>query len=557
MNPDGLSYLDIGTETLRNGPSALVNGLWSPGYPALLSLALLLFRPAPHWEFPLVHLVNLFIFVLDLWAFHFFLQRWLSYEETLRPQNEAARRYIVPFAFCVFLLFTLQDGGLRAVNPDLCVIAIVFLIAGISCRLALPGSGRLHYVALGLALGLGYYAKAPMLPLGLVLVAGFLIYPPSRLVSRRRLLLSMSVFLLTAAPLVALLSQRVGHLSLGEAGKLNYAWHVNGLQPYAGWTGSNQGQTFSSLPVYGLLPPPASASDAPHLSGVPEHPPRTLMEKPFILEFASPVKGTFPLWYDPAYWYAGAKARFDLRQQIAALKETFGIYERFFLDSPKTPLLGGAIALCLVAGRREDFFGAPRSAWLFAWPLAAMLAYVFVHVELRYIAGFGVLLWLSIYGALTARVNRGVAAAVCAAVGCAMMIPFLFDMAQTGFLTAGDLAHSRQPDYEVVAVALRNLGLRSGDRLAVVGFPFDPLYAHYDGLRVVATIPATDEFWNLSEPELRSVGARLAQIGVKALVAQKRPLSSTPANWRDVNLRDSGPFSILLLSEPAPKVPLE
>src|SRR5580704_9147365 len=58
MNPDGLSYLDLGSEALRSGPSALVNGLWSPGYPALLSLALALFHPTPRQEFPLVQFVN-------------------------------------------------------------------------------------------------------------------------------------------------------------------------------------------------------------------------------------------------------------------------------------------------------------------------------------------------------------------------------------------------------------------------------------------------------------------------------------------------------------------
>ncbi len=35
------------------------------------------------------------------------------------------------------------------------------------------------------------------------------------------------------------------------------------------------------------------------------------MTKPELLEFAEPVSGTFPLWYDPAYWYAGVKAKFD------------------------------------------------------------------------------------------------------------------------------------------------------------------------------------------------------------------------------------------------------
>ncbi len=153
MNPDGLSYLDLASEGLHSGPSALLNGYWSPGYPVLLSLALALFRPSPAQEFPLVHFVNLFIFALTLLAFHFFLRHWLL-SHTDDAIGDQEKKDFVPFAFCTFLWFTLEYIGVGVVTPDLCVAAIVFLAAGITCRLSLPGSSRKHYVALGFALGL-------------------------------------------------------------------------------------------------------------------------------------------------------------------------------------------------------------------------------------------------------------------------------------------------------------------------------------------------------------------------------------------------------------------
>ena len=73
-------------------------------------------------------------------------------------------------------------------------------------------------------------------------------------------------------------------------------------------------------------------------------------------------------------------------------------------------------------------------------------------------------------------------------------------------------------------------------------------------VRVVVEIPATDEFWNLSTLELKSVAERLARIGVKAIVAKNRPDISAPANWRDVKICDSLRYSVLLLSEPLPKI---
>src|SRR5207248_584625 len=64
MNPDGLSYLDIASQTLDRGPVELVSGYWSPGYPALISLSMALFRPTPEAEVPLLHGLNFGIFIL-------------------------------------------------------------------------------------------------------------------------------------------------------------------------------------------------------------------------------------------------------------------------------------------------------------------------------------------------------------------------------------------------------------------------------------------------------------------------------------------------------------
>lgn len=547
MNPDGLSYVDMASEALHSGPCALINGLWSPGYPALLSLAFALFHPSPAQEFPFVHFVNFLIFALTLWAFQFFLVRWRLYTNAFRSMADEDMRFIVPFAYCTFLWFTLEHIGLRFVTPDLCVAAVVFLAAGIACRLGLPDSSRKHYVALGLAFGLGYYFKAPLFPLGVVLLGGFLLYPPSRGITRRKLLLSLLIFLLAAAPLVTALSSRAGKLSFGEAGRLNYAWYVNGLHPFIGWIGSEQGQPFSSV-QHDLQPQAASANDA-HTSGVPEHPPRRLMEKPLILEFGSPIKGTFPLWYDPSYWYAGANVRFDLRKQINVLGGSLEEYKTIFHQT--RVLFYGAAVLSFVAACRKRFPNVTlREFWLLAWPVAAMLMYALVHLETRYIAPFLVLLWLAIYSAVFSRVDRRIAVTVCVVLIGLLMVPLSDDVAAENARATNELLSSSQPDYQAIAAGLRNLGLQGGDCLAVVGYPFDPFYARYAGLRVVANIPATDEFWNLSAPELKSVAERLTQIGVKAIVAENRPDVSTVANWQDMKISESKRFSVLLLEKP-------
>ena len=50
-----------------------------------------------------------------------------------------------------------------------------------------------------------------------------------------------------------------------------------------------------------------------------KHPPRQIFEKPDVFEFAKPVGGTYPLWFDPAYWMQGVKVRLDWRQLAVAI----------------------------------------------------------------------------------------------------------------------------------------------------------------------------------------------------------------------------------------------
>jgi hypothetical protein len=116
-----------------------------------------------------------------------------------------------------------------------------------------------------------------------------------------------------------------------------------------------------------------------------------------------------------------------------------------------------------------------------------------------------------------------------------------------------DFVRPRQSeDYETIAVGLHNLGLHSGDRLALVGSAFwpdgsYPIYARIDRLRVVAQIPEATEFWRLGTQELESLEESLAAIGVKAIVARDRPDCAVPANWRDITVNQGVRFSILLL----------
>jgi hypothetical protein len=528
MGPDGLSYLDMASEAVSDGPSSLVNAIWSPCYPALISIAIFLFRPSPGHEFPLVHFVNFFVFILALSAFSFFLHFWLETTHRGEIADDSAKTYVTPFAFSTFLWFTLKWIGVDAVCPDLGVAAIVFVAAGIGCRLSLPDPRWGHYVTLGLVLGAGYYFKAAMLPLGLaLLVLLFFLLPRSSGVPLQKrvtpLALSLVVFLLAATPLAAALSIRAHKLTFGDAGRLNYLWHVNRLL----WSG-------------GYEPTEPDTT--------PEHPAPKLLTVPLTLAFASPIKGTYPLWYDPSYWYAGIKATFNLRQQVAALLDSCRVYKDLMVQT--IAYLSGAIALCLLGAREKLSAAVFRNVWWqLAWVLIACAMFALVHVEMRYVAPLFVLLWLNVYHVLMSRVTRQIAAAVCVTVAFTVMAPFMDRVAAANAHNVSGLVHPRLPDYQTAALALRALGLQNGDRLAIVGYAYNCYYARCARLQVVAQIPDAHAFWRLSAPELQAVLERLASVGVKAVVATNRPDAFAQSGWKDVSESDSGRLSVLLLTQ--------
>jgi hypothetical protein len=517
-NPDALSYLDLASEFLKSGPSGLVNTYWSPGYPLFISAGLALFRPSPANELLVLHVVNVAIFACTFLAFSYFLKYWLALHF---PRDNRTHPLIVPLAYSTFLFFTLGFIGVDFGTPDMGVAAIVFGLAGIVCRLCLPGASARHYVALGMVLAGGYYMKAVMLPLGMVLIALFTIMSPVRPVPWFKLGLTVAVWLVSIAPFVIILSKSAGHPTFGETGKINYAWMVNGTHPFTGWTG-----------------------DAHGANGIPLHPPRRLAENPEVLEFASPVPGTFPLWFDPSYWYAGMKTQFHPDEQTRVLKSSWALLSRYWLEPPFLWIsVLGLWLYGLRSGRQNRL--EPRHYWQLAWPAAACVLYSLVWVEKRFFGAFFVMAWLCLYTICLRRVNERVALVFCATLSLILTAPVA--ISSTAAIAIRDKLPAYDPTrYEKVGRGLQSAGVNRGDAVAIIGDPMEPFYVRYAGARVVANVPSADEFWH-TDPETRaSILKRLAGTGVKAVVARNRP-EAAASEWIDIQIPNGQRYSILRL----------
>jgi hypothetical protein len=526
-----LSYFDMASDALHFGPRSLVDLYWSPLYPALLAGWLGVFRPSPAAELPCVIFLNWLIFVLCFLSFWFFCSSW---QRALRPpggadsDDRSFHKTIAYLGIGVFFWCVTSFVGINWVTPDLCVAAIVFLAAGVCCRLSPAPAGWRMYGFLGAVLGLGYYAKAAMFPAALLLLSCLLAFPPSTPPNRRGIALAAGVFLLTATPLIALMSRRAGHPTIGEAGRLNYAWYVNKVPPFfwmTVWTGGPPGH------------------------GAPLHPIRQLSDNPRLVEFESPVGGTFPLFRDPAYWYDGVRASFNLTQQLAVLRG----HLTFFLQLAKdvSVLLGGALALCVLTLRTKS---RPRPTapfrWMIAWPIAVFGMYSCVHIEERFVAAFIVLLGLAVFGVLLCRVDpeAGRVAAITVACSLLLQVALLYSYGAGKRVWHEVIGHGQQPWYLAVAEQLRQIGIHPGDRLALVGQDPPEYGVRLAGARIVAMFPDADSYWKAGAPDLARAQEQLRKAGIKALLATKSDaIGADAAGWTAIS--DSG-YMVRLLDAP-------
>lgn len=353
VSPDGISYLDLSDAVLQARWPALVSTYWGPLYPVLIGLARLglAWTPlgSPANEFALVHVVNLILFTISLAAFEWLVAelaivaaRWGNRSLASAPGRVAA--------YVLFGALTLAMTPPSLTTPDLLVNAACFAVFASILRLEPDATPRNGFL-LGASLGLGVLAKSFMLPYS-VLVLGILTVR-FRARGARALAIAAGAWLVLTAPWIAAMSYSNGGFTIGETGRLNYIWFVDGQQPPNG----------GELPVVALT---GSAHEVVPGLGVMRE-----------------VNGTNPLWLDPTRWYRELRPTWDAARQLAVLKHSLRYYLTLF-----APLfLSGAVLIALADRERL------RTAWRRVWPIvllcgAALLAYALVYAVARYLVPF-------------------------------------------------------------------------------------------------------------------------------------------------------------------------
>jgi hypothetical protein len=498
MNPDGISYLDISDRWLAGDLGGVVNGYWSPLYPALLAAVRFVMRPAAQFEFRAAHVANFVVFVIGLITFSVLIRELLA-----RSSWEPWRRnLLILWGYGLFLWSSAGQVNLSIVTPDLLVSASVWLVAFLALKAS--DDRPLFSAALGVASAIAFLVKSVMFPIGLVfLVAGI----PRRRWLRAAIVSSLA-FVCVAGPWIGSLSKQKGRFTFGDTGKLVYALYVDDVGYYTHWHGEPAG------------------------SGTPIHPTRKVFEHPTVYEFNGPVAGSYPPWDDPSYWNEGLRTHVDIRGHVRATIETVKTYYVLFVKTQWA--FAGLLMLLVLTGWRRGLLTTADSTLRIGLPAVfALLLYAVLHVEGRYVGFFMVLLFIAMF--LLVDVERRVFRVVSAVVVTSLLVATLVEVIKQ-YPTRSSL-----PAEWPVAAALDAGGLHNGDGVASVGIMIGHNWPRLLRTRVVAEVPqySVDDFWNAAPETQQRVFDVMRHAGAKVVVGTV-PSACTPATgWTRVSGTDT------------------
>ena len=528
---DGISYLDIADAYLRGEWNVAINPHWSPFYSWLLGLATLVLKPSTYWEFPVVKLVNFLIYLFTLGCFEFFLREFIFYYNNNVSRFSRNSSFSISkwtwllLGYTLFIWSSLKWIGVSCDTPDMCTAAFVYLASGIVLRVNTRSASWFNFIILGLVLGFGYLAKSVMFPLAFVFlgVSAFSVGNLRRALPR--VLAALLVFTVISIPFIAAISTAKGRLTIGEAGKLSYAWYIGPIVADHHWQGELPG------------------------TGTPKHPTRKIIAEPAAFEFGTPVGGTYPVWYDPSYWNEGLKPKFSLIKQIKKVAKNAVYYDKEFLGS----LVFGYLILVGVSGSFWLSIQELTASWRLLIPAAAGLGIFLITTDVgllvlelqastRYIAPFIVLLFAGVFSSMrlpnsseSRRLIAGITIAVLVITGSQLSL-----QASKNVVT---ILRGPEHTHWQVAESLHELGILPGEKVADLKVKaYDYYWARLARVKIVAQIMDAEKFWT-QDDVLRSKALKtIERTGARVIVQKdgsKIPDSAIATGWKKLGNTDS------------------
>jgi hypothetical protein len=318
---------------------------------------------------------------------------------------------------------------------------------------------------------------------------------------------ALVLFLIIATPYVTALSRSKHRFTFSDTSTISYAEYINRMPLFVSWRGED----------------PAG--------GTPVHPARRLLADPPLFEFATPVPGSYPPWYDPSYWYEGLRARFSVKGELWAIFR--GANEYLKMISRSGVLWCVLVILIWVTRQGGGLDRADRPWWPVLLPaVAALVVYSLVHAETRFVTGVGLVL---VIGALS-RVQVATSTAPQKA-RWAKMAVFLVPAIAIAWSVRTDLTRLMHPERFVAweaAQALHADGIPVGAKVGYIGVGLITQWPHLAGVQIIAEMP--DPGWSrlvALDPEIRqAVLRKFADAGATAVVTGHAEVARSDPGWQ-------------------------
>jgi hypothetical protein len=494
---DGIAYLDMSDFTFGgSGWHRLIDGVWSPLYPMVLGISRRLISGAG--EIQNAHYIDIGILIFAFLCFEV-LRRTIK---TVTPGLWVSGWVFDVIAYAVFLWASISAVTLRMIRPDMLMSGFLYLAGSLVLKIRARGGSWTNYILLGVVLGIGYLAKAPMLYIGLALI-GCTLNTRSFKETALKAAAAGAILLAVGSLYFMPLSSKVGHFTLGQSSEYNYLGHIDQIGMYQETLG--------------------------HAAGRFSNPPRVLFHHPPVYSFDTGEAVTFPLRFEPARWVAGARPQFYLPSEIAIIKQNAKIYETLLAQ------LSGVIAGILLFGFLSSH--GFRST-LVNWPLAVagvagLGMYLLVHVEERYVGAFFLLLCLGLISGpcATSRFPEKISGLLAGVIALALLLEVAWGV------RLDYRRYRQQPTNAWVAAAqeLSAKGIRPGAKVARICDRFADLnWARQLRATVVSEVQfdRSDEFWSAT-PDVQDHALRaIAESGAVAVIAHRRAEKPLPQSWQ-------------------------
>ncbi len=554
MDGDGTAFLDVAEALNTHHAGLAVNGYWNPGYPAVLAAAERVAHPSLWTELAVVRYANVLLFAFAMLACVFFTTGLTEARAGWRAAGRAASEpasaipdgalHLLGLAFLTLSLG--RELPVAAPRSDTLLFALLIGAGGLLVRQVVEPRKLWIYAALGVTLGCAYLTKSfaflPSLALVLALLAsGALRSGEERRFSLAGTALFAGLFALIAGPYIVAISRQLGHFTTGESARLNYAFFIDMTGRWHEWYHHDLG----------------------HADGAFLHPETVLATAPPTYSYAAHPEGTFPLWFDPAWWTLGLKPHVWLAGHWSRLARNMVVFFRYLLGRPEIFVLL-AVLLAFGAGvpqrlrqARERVPGATRwsgwsaSLWFLApiaWGVLMFAIYLPVDLQDRYLTAPLLLVVLPLFASLGVRGEQRTNAGYVPVVASALVLLFAGTALSQSVTYLADrrrhtpLPEQRHPGFDTqiftAAAALKKLGLQPGDKVACMGdlaCYTDFYWARLAGTQILGEVETPDEanpveVWN-GIPDKRTVTAPLASMGLRYIVSLFPNSAEKPEGW--------------------------